>query len=431
MKTLSLFIAVFTLTLGFNTSSANAKSQFLIDSIVAVVNKDVITRQELEDQVAIIKQRFEQNSSPLPAEAELREQVLEQMVLQKTQMQRARQLGINVSEKQIDNAMARVAKQNNLTPEEFLTQLKQDGLTAETFREEIKKEITLARLKEQEVEKRLQVSDSEIEAWLASQSGGSLMVKPQVNWVQFLIKATEDQRNGPLEDKAEDVESALEKGQTPEQILLAYPELDIEGTGHMGWQSFDSIPTLFTKFLNTANKDSVTTIESPNGFHVIKLLGRKENSLQGIETKPITQTRARHILLVPTEDLTFEEVEHKLNTVLQKLRQGNENFADLAQQYSVDGSASKGGDLGWLYPGDTVPEFERAMNALEPGQISDIVESRFGYHIIQVEGRREQSVSEERQRMAAKMAILEEKSEEAYNEWLMQLRDSAFIDIRL
>ncbi len=277
----------------------------------------------------------------------------------------------------------------------------------------------------------MQVSDSEIEAWLANQSGGALTVKPQVNWVQFLIRASQDQRDGSAKQKAKAIESALKKGQTVEQILEANPELKLEGTGQMGWQSFDEIPTLFSKFLNDSESGSVTTLESPNGFHVIQLLSRKQNGITGLETKPVMQTRARHILLTPNDTLTREEVTHRLQTVLQKLRTGNEDFATLAKQYSVDGSAAKGGDLGWLYPGDTVPEFERVMNTLQLGEVSDIVESRFGFHLIQVQERREQSVSEERQRMSARMTILEEKSEEAYNEWLRQLRDSAFIDIRL
>lgn len=190
------------------------------------------------------------------------------------------------------------------------------------------------------------------------------------------------------------------------------------------------MPTLFSEFLSKAQLNAVQTIRSPNGFHVLKVLERRESGA-ALDSTPVTQTRARHILIRPGPDITEAEARRRLNFALEQLQGGAATFDTLAKRYSQDGSASKGGDLGWLYPGDTVPEFEREMNQLGIGGVSPVFQSRFGFHIIQVVERRQQAASEERQRQAARQAIRANKSEESYQEWLRQLRDATFIEIRL
>jgi peptidyl-prolyl cis-trans isomerase SurA len=190
------------------------------------------------------------------------------------------------------------------------------------------------------------------------------------------------------------------------------------------------VPTLFTEFLSKAQLNAVQTIRSPNGFHVLKVLERRESGA-ALDNTPVTQTRARHILIRPGPDITEAEAKRRLNFALEQLQGGAATFDALAKRYSQDGSAAKGGDLGWLYPGDTVPEFEREMNQLGIGGVSPVFQSRFGFHIIQVVERRQQAASEERQRQAARQAIRASKSEESYQEWLRQLRDATFIEIRL
>ena len=356
------------------------------------------------------------------------------MVMDKAQLKKAEELGIRIEDAQIEAAMARVADQNGLPLEDFLARLKDEGVSPARFREEVRSEITLGRLREREVESRIQVSDAEIQSFLAARTkGGAPTNQPEVNWVQILVKAPADANSGALGQaraKVDLVEKALKAGRNAEDILKSNPELVVEGTGQMGWSGFDSVPSLFSEFLSKGQLNAVQTVRSPNGFHILKVLGRREGGT-ALDATPVTQTRARHILIRPGPDLSEAEAKRRLNFALEQLRGGTANFETLAKQYSQDGSASKGGDLGWLYPGDTVPEFEREMNQLGKGEVSPVFQSRFGYHIIQVAERRQQAASEERQRQAARQAIRANKSEESYQEWLRQLRDATFIEIRL
>ncbi|HEX4857343.1 MAG TPA: peptidylprolyl isomerase, partial [Limnobacter sp.] len=280
----------------------------------------------------------------------------------------------------------------------------------------------------------IQVSDAEIQNYLAARvKGGAAANQPEVNWIQFLVRAPADASGNTLTQartKVEAVEKALKEGKSVETIIQANPALAIDGTGKMGWSGFDAVPSLFTEFLSKGQTNAVQTIRSPNGFHVLKIVDRRESST-ALDSTPVTQTRARHILIRPGPDISDAEAKRRLNFALEQLRGGAATFEALAKRYSQDGSAGKGGDLGWLYPGDTVPEFEREMNQLQPGGVSPVFQSRFGFHIIQVDERRQQAASEERQRQMARQAIRANKSEESYQEWLRQLRDSTFVDIRL
>jgi peptidyl-prolyl cis-trans isomerase SurA len=414
--------------------ASNGSGAAAIDGIVAVVNTDIITRSELNRQVALIERQMSRRGAPLPDRIELRKQVLDRMVMDRAQLQKAEVVGIRIEDAQIEAAMARVAEQNGLSLEDFLARLQEEGVSPARFREEVRSEITLGRLREREVESRIQVSDAEIQNYLAARSkGGAVGNQPEVSWVQLLVKAPSDASGATLNQartKVESIEKALRDGKTVEAIVQANPELAIDGTGQMGWSGYDAVPSLFTDFLSKAQLNTVQTIRSPNGFHVLKVLQRRESGT-ALDNTPVTQTRARHILIRPGPDITEAEAKRRLNFALEQLQGGAASFDNLAKRYSQDGSAAKGGDLGWLYPGDTVPEFEREMNQLGIGGVSPVFQSRFGFHIIQVVERRQQAASEERQRQVARQAIRASKSEESYQEWLRQLRDSTFIEIRL
>lgn len=414
-------------------SSTNTSGAATIDGIVAVVNTDIITRSELNRQVALIERQMTRRGAPLPDRNELRKQVLDRMILDRAQLQKAEEVGIRIEDAQIEAAMARVADQNGLPLEAFLARLQDEGVSPARFREEVRSEITLARLREREVESRIQVSDAEIQSFLAARSKtGAVGNQPEVNWIQFLVKVPGDATGAPLNQarsKAEAVEKALKAGQTVDAILKTYPDLALDGTGQMGWSGFDAVPTLFTEFLTKGQLNAVQIVRSPNGLHVLKVLERRESGA-ALDNTPVPQTRARHILIRPGPDISEAEAKRRLNFALEQLRGGAAPFDALAKRYSQDGSASKGGDLGWLYPGDTVPEFEREMNQLSPGEVSPVFQSRFGFHIIQVVERRQQAASEERQRQAARQAIRASKSEESYQEWLRQLKDATYIEIR-
>lgn len=412
----------------------NGENTPTIDGIVAVVNTDIITQSELNRQVALIERQMNRRGAPLPNRTELRKQVLERMVMDRAQLQKAAQIGIRIDEAQTEAAMARIAEQNGLSLENFLVRLQTEGIEASRFREEVRSEITLSRLREREVESRIQVSDAEIQNFLATRKQGAEATnKPEVNWIHLLVKAPSNASGSVLAQataKFQAVEKALKEGKSVEAIVQVNPELAIEGTGAMGWSGFDAVPSLFTEFLSKGQANTVQTLRSPNGFHVLKVMQRRENGTS-LDNTPVTQTRARHILIRTGPDISETEAKRRLSFALEQIRQGASTFDALAKRYSQDGSAAKGGDLGWLYPGDTVPEFEREMNQLSIGGISPVFESRFGFHIVQVEERRQQAASEERQRQAARQAIRTSKSEESHQEWLRQLRDATFIEIRL
>lgn len=414
--------------------ASNGSGPASIDGIVAVVNTDIITRSELNRQVALIERQMSRRGAPLPDRTELRKQILDRMVMDRAQLQKAEEVGIRIEDAQIEAAMARVAEQNGLPLQDFLARLQEEGVSPARFREEVRSEITLGRLREREVESRIQVSDAEIRNYLAARTqGASAASKPEVDWIQLLVKAPSDASGSVLNQaraKAGNIEDSLKSGQSVADILKANPELAIEGTGQMGWSGFDAVPGLFTEFLAKGQQNTVQTIRSPNGFHVLKVVGRRESGA-ALDNTPVIQTRARHILIRPGPDITEAEAQRRLSFALEQLRGGAADFESLAKRYSQDGSAAKGGDLGWLYPGDTVPEFEREMNQLQAGGVSPVFQSRFGFHILQVVDRRQQAASEERQRQAARQAIRASKSEESYMEWQRQLRDSTFIDIRL
>jgi peptidyl-prolyl cis-trans isomerase SurA len=422
------------LSAGLGAANNTGTGTAPIDGIVAVVNSDIITRRELNRQVALIERQMSKRGAPLPNRDELRKQVLDRMVMDRAQLQKAEQVGIRIEEAQIEAAMARVAEQNGLSLEDFLKRLQEEGVSPARFREEVRSEITLGRLREREVESRIQVSDAEIQNYLAARvKGGTAANQPEVNWIQLLIKVPADATGTTLSQaraKVEAVEKALKEGKTVEAILQANPALSVDGTGQMGWSAFDAVPSLFTDFLSKGQPNAVQTVRSPNGFHVLKVVDRREGGA-ALDATPVVQTRARHILIRPGPDISDAEARRRLSFALEQLKGGAATFDALAKRYSQDGSAAKGGDLGWLYPGDTVPEFEREMNQLSPGGVSPVFQSRFGFHIIQVDERRQQAASEERQRQAARQAIRNNKSEESYQEWLRQLRDSTFVDIRL
>lgn len=416
------------------TLGVTGDNEASLDGIIAVINNDIITRSELERQLATIERQMVRKGASLPPRSALRQQVLDRMVLDKVQMQRARELGIVMDDRQVDEAMNRVAAQNNLPLDQFLDELRKDGIPPARFRQEVETEMTIAALRDREVNSRIQVSESEIEAYLASQTKGKVSLEPQVNWIQILVKVAADASDKDKKaaaKRADNIESALENNLSVDEIYANNADLKMDGTGQMGWQGYNQVPSLFTSFLSNSAIDAVTTIQSPNGYHVLKVIGRRQGGLSDSDSTPITQTRARHILIRVSPDIDESEAQRRLNFALEQLREGGADFETLAKRYSQDGSASKGGDLGWLYPGDTVPEFEAVMNRLQPGEVSNVFQSRFGFHIIQVLERRQQAVSGERQKLAARQAIRSSKAEEAYREWLRQLRDRTFVDIRL
>jgi peptidyl-prolyl cis-trans isomerase SurA len=408
----------------------------LVDAIIAVVNSDVITMRELDERVRLIEQRMQRQKVQLPTRDILQKQVLERLIVNRAQLQLAREGGIRIDDIMLDRAVARIAESNSLSVQELRDQLEREGTSFARFREEIREEITLQRLREREVDNRLQISESDIDNFLAASASNAENAPQELNIAQILVRVPENASPAQVAERrkrAEQVFAQLKSGGDFAKVAAAYSDAgDALKGGELGWRSASRLPQLFVEATEKLQADQIAPIvRSANGFHVLKLVGRRSaDAPKSIPGGMVQQTRARHILIKVNQIVSAPEARRKLVELKQRLDNRGAKFEDLARLYSNDGSASKGGDLGWVYQGDTVPEFERAMNALQPGQVSEPVESPFGYHLIEVLERRSAELSKERQRLLARQALREQKLEEAYEDWLRQLRDRAYVEYR-
>jgi peptidyl-prolyl cis-trans isomerase SurA len=400
------------------------------DRIVAVVNDEVITLYELRTRLDTALSQLKQQGTPLPPRDVLERQMLERLIVDRVQLQMARDTGLRIDDAQLDQALGRIAASNKMSLGQFRQALERDGIAYAKFRDQIREEMTVARLREREVDNRLVISDGEIDNFIAAETakdGGS----DEVQVAHILLRAPESaspEQLQRLKAKADQVIERLRKGEDFSQLAAAYSDApDALQGGVLSPRPIDRLPGLFSEAISRLKPGEVSPIlKSPNGFHIVKLLGRKG----GLALPPVQQTHARHILIRVNELVSESEARRKLTDLRERLQHGG-NFAELARLYSQDGSAPKGGDLGWLYPGDTVPEFERVMDRLAPNEISDPIQSPFGFHLIQVLERRTQDVSDERKRMVARQALRERRLDEAYQDWLRQIRDRAYVEYRL
>jgi len=415
--------------------AAASRQPQLVDAIIAVVNNEVITRRELLERSAMMERRLASQGSQLPPRGQLQRQMLERMIVEKAQLQMAAEQGIRVDDATLDRALQRIAEQNKLTLPAFRDQLAREGTPYPEFREEVRREIIKQRLREREVDNKIQVSDSEIDNYLAAEAGNAGGAQEELKLQHILVRIPENASPEQIRERqarAEEAYRQIRSGGDFAQVAAVFSDADeaLKG-GDLGWRGKDRLPQLFLDAVADLKPGGVAPIvKSANGFHILKLDDRRTASAAQPAVPPVTQTHARHILIKVNQLVSATEAQRKLAELKQRLQNHAATFEELAKLYSNDLTASKGGDLGWIYPGDTVPEFERAMNALQPGQISDPVESPFGYHLIEVLERKTDDVSRERLRMAARQAIHERKLEEAASEWLRVLRDRAYVEYR-
>ncbi|OGA41004.1 MAG: molecular chaperone SurA [Betaproteobacteria bacterium RIFCSPLOWO2_12_FULL_62_13] len=402
----------------------------VLDRIVAVVNDEVITRLDLDERVRIASKQLQQQGTPLPSREALEKQLLDRMVTDRVQLQFAKETGLRVDDTELDRAIGRIAQENKLTPQELRLVLEKDGVPFARFREDIRNEIVMTRLREREVDTKVVVTEGEIDNFLSlqqGQQGGN----DEYNLSHILVMVPENASPEQIQarrGRAEQAYTQLKGGADFRQVAAAFSEApDALQGGMMGWRQASRLPTLFTDALKTVSAGELSPIlRSPNGFHILRLNDKRGGGPPVI----VQQTRARHILIKTNELVSETEARSRLRNLKERL-ENNADFGALARAHSEDASATKGGDLGWLSPGDTVPEFERAMNALKPGQISDPVQTPFGWHLIQALERRNEDLSKERQRLMARQALRARKSDEAYQEWVRQLRDRAYVELRL
>ena len=403
----------------------------LVDRIVAIVGREVVTASELAERRDLAERQLRQQGTPLPERANMERQILERLILDKAQLQLAKENGIRVEEVQLDRALERIAENNKLSLSAFRAALEKDGVGFEKFRDEVRQQIQLQRLREREVDDRIEVSDGEIDQFLADSKSAS-GARSEYNLAHVLVRVPEQASPEQVEQarkKAEQARSESASGADFAKIAASYSDApDALKGGSMGWRGEDRLPEIFAGAVKSLRLGETSPVlRSPGGFHVVKLLERRGAE----EGAPVQQTNARHILVRTNEVVSEADARRRLADIRERIVTGGADFAEQARLHSADGSASRGGDLEWLLPGDTVPEFERAMDALKPGETSQPVKSPFGWHLIQVIERRAAGLTQERRRMQARQALKERKADDAFQDWLRQLRDRTYVEIRL
>jgi peptidyl-prolyl cis-trans isomerase SurA len=411
---------------------AAAQGILPVDRIVAIVNKDVITASELSDAVGAAERQLRRQGTRLPERGLLERQMLERLILDKAQLQLARDSGIRVDELQLDRAVQRIAQNNNMSLSEFRRALEKDGVVFPAWRDELREQIVLTRLREREVDDKIQVSDTEIDLYLAGlKSGPDNRAEYQLSHI--LVRVPEQSTPERVEAARQRAQKALDEaraGADFASLAASYSDApDALQGGALGWRSHDRLPELFANALAHLQAGEVSdALRSPAGFHVLKLNARRGAAMDGA---PVAQTRLRHILIRPSETMAEGEAVRRLSDLRNRIVNGHADFAEMARVHSSDSSAARGGELDWIYPGDTVPDFERAYRELKINEVSQPVRTPFGYHLIQVLERRSADMSPERRRLQARQALRERKADEAFQDWLRQLRDQVYVELRL
>lgn len=400
-----------------------------IDRIVALVEQSVITEKELNDRIKTLINQLNKQKIEIPPTDVLQKQMIERMVLEKLQISFAQQTGLKVEDALLDKTIERIAEQNKLDLAEFKKALASEGLSYRRFREDLRNEILLSRLKEREVDSKLNITEAEVENYLSLQS--KEQQSDEYNLSHILIRTPEDaspNKLAELKRKADDAFNQIKSGKDFAQVSAALSDAPnaLEG-GQLGWKNITQLPSLFADAVRNLKPGQTTEIlRSANGFHIIKLNERRGGSSPLV----ITQSHLRHILIKVSEVTSEKEARQRMEIIRERAEHG-EDFAELAKQYSEDSSASNGGDLGWVNPNENLPELDRAMEKLAIAEISPIIKSQFGIHIIQVTERRQQDMSKEAAKLKARQEIRARKSDEAYQDWIRELRDKAFVEIRL
>lgn len=400
-----------------------------IDRILVIVNDDVITQSEFQRELENIVKELRAREAKLPRHDVLQRQALERMILERIQIQYAERAGIRVPDAMLNIAMQDLAAQNNLTVEQMADVVKRDGIDYAYFRENLRKQLTIRRLVDREVAGRVTVNDDEIENFLANEvEGGSLDREFHISHILVSIP------EGASQEDIDKIQSRA--GQALEQVRneVAFGQVAAEFSdgrdalqeGELGWKKVGQLPTLFLTAIHEMQPGDISDLlRSPNGFHIVKL-----NQVRGGAQQMVEQIRARHILIRPDGLLSEEEAEERLTQLRDRIL-GGEDFAELAKAHSDDAmTSSKGGDLGWISPGEVHPQIESTAARLQPDQVSQPVRTNFGYHIVQLLGHRTQELGERLDIANARQQIHARKADERYEQWIRQLRDESYIEFQ-
>jgi peptidyl-prolyl cis-trans isomerase SurA len=430
-----------------------------IDGVAAVVNTGYVTRKEIDDRISALQKQ----GTKLPDPATVRKTVLERLILEKIQIQNAEQEGMTISNKELDKIIGDIAAKNKLTIAELKVKIVTTGSTYERYREMLRDDVTISRYREREVEGKIKISDAEIDNFIADRNrevaGAGKVTRStpaakgepeEIDVAQIFIPADASAGAGAQAEAKKKAESLLRDARGDVDFLQLgamaakdNPKIKFQD---LGYRTPDRLPQLFYEAVRNTGSGQVANavVRSPAGYHVLKVLDRRalvssasepqqavpqDGSASTPQNIMVTQTLSRHILLRSRAGLTDQDAERRLAGFRDQVRAKTVDFGDLAKKYSEDGSAANGGNLGWMGPGDLVPEFDQAMNRLQIGEVSNPVKTEFGWHLIQVLERREAQLTLEKQRQFARAAIRERKFDQAYQDWLRELRDTATVKI--
>jgi peptidyl-prolyl cis-trans isomerase SurA len=400
------------------------------DHIAAIVNQEVVTAFELNQRMALARADAQRKNQRLPAEAEFRGLMLESLIEERAMLSHARDSGIRVDDNEVDRAVAVIASQNQLSPAQLRQRLAQDGMDLLRFRANLRDQMMVERVREREVAQRIRITDGEVDA-LIEQQRGRAANEVQYNIAQVLIKLPEQPSDAVVAERRARAEAALTRIRAGEDFAAVARQVseddNKERGGEIGLRPADRLPDIFLETARPLQAGQVAPalLRTGAGFHILKLIERAEGG-----ALRVTQTRARHILLRPSEQLTEAAVRTRMADFKRQIDAGERRFEDIAREFSLDGSAPAGGDLGWASPGQFVPEFEEAMNALPLGGVSAPVATRFGLHLIKVEERRSVAPDTKQLRDQARQALRERKFEAAYEEWVREVRGRAYVEFR-
>jgi peptidyl-prolyl cis-trans isomerase SurA len=405
-------------------------SDNLLDRVIAVVNEEAITQYELNDQRrTVLVQMRESRMTPPPPDV-LERQLLERMITERALMQFAKETGVRVDDTAIERAIARIAQENKLSPEQFREAIARENITYAKYRDDVRKEMIISRLREREAEGRVSVTDAEVDQFLASTAarGGN---DREFLLSHVLVGVPEQSSPELLEQRRRRAEEALAQiraGTEFQQVAASMSDApDALQGGSLGWRTAARLPSVFAEVIRGMKQGEVSgVLRSPAGFHIVKLVDQRDRNAPVV----VDQAKVRHILIRVNETVSESDAKARIERVKDRLDTGAK-FEDMARINSEDPSSARGGDLGWLSPGDTVPEFEQAVAKLAVGEVSQPVRSPFGWHLIRVDERRTQDVTKERQREQARQAIRQRKADEAFQDFVRQTRDRSYVEYKL
>lgn len=412
--------------LGMVWANAAPAATEMLDQVVAIVDDDVIMASELRERLAVVAENLSARGVETPPEDELIREVLDRLILESIQTQMGDRFGVRISDVQLDGAMQRIAAQNRMTPEHFAATLEQEGRSYAEIRENIRREMVIQRVQQGNVSQRIQITDQEIDNYLSTEEGQKL-VQPEYRIVHALLPVESGASQSAIDASGKycaELVARIQGGEDFDALIVGSTEYTFSG-GDLGWRKLDDLPSLFqglAKELSTG--ETADLLRSPSGWHIVKMMDRRGAELT------VKQTKARHILIKPSEILSDQQARQQILDLKARIEAG-EDFAALAREHSEDiGSAQEGGELGWINPGQMVPEFENTMASTETGGLSQPVRSEFGWHLIEALDRREKDMSAEMRRAQINQHLHNRKYQEELDVWLRKIRDEAFVDIK-